>query len=213
MYNSCAIFSIVLWHITATIIHLCVPITASGPATPDSSENTAQHQSPESGRKVYWRTLDGGTGGHGTPGVFSDHPAGTNMSPGGFSHLKSPAPGRTRSVSDSSAPRRGTPLAMNAHTGTLLSGLTFYLTFTSLLVWCFFSSIVLNLTHYLLMSSTECLSSRLCDEDVHPVVHKEWEGSGAAGHPVGDPGGVRDQPQAAQRSDEHEQRDGKQHVR
>uniref|UniRef100_A0A8C7HZV8 KIAA1109 n=1 Tax=Oncorhynchus kisutch TaxID=8019 RepID=A0A8C7HZV8_ONCKI len=43
-------------------------------------------------RKAYWRTWDGSTG---------------NMSPGGLSsHLKSPAPGRTRSVSDSSAPRR-----------------------------------------------------------------------------------------------------------
>ncbi|KAG7279197.1 hypothetical protein CRUP_024398 [Coryphaenoides rupestris] len=83
-----------------------INLPASGPATPDSSENTAQHPSPESTRKAYWRTWDGSTGGHGTPSVFSDHPTGTNMSPGGFSHLKSPAPGRTRSVSDSSAPRR-----------------------------------------------------------------------------------------------------------
>lgn len=85
---------------------------ASGPATPDSVENVTQHLSPESTRKAYWRTWDGSTGGQHmppSPNVFSDHSTGSNMSPGGgLSHLKSPAPGRTRSVSDSSAPRRGT---------------------------------------------------------------------------------------------------------
>uniref|UniRef100_A0A674BXF0 KIAA1109 n=1 Tax=Salmo trutta TaxID=8032 RepID=A0A674BXF0_SALTR len=83
--------------------------TASGPATPDSVENMAQHLSPESSCKAYWRTWDGSTGQHmpQSPNVFSDHSTGSNMSPGGLSsHLKSPAPGRTRSVSDSSAPRR-----------------------------------------------------------------------------------------------------------
>ncbi|KAM9433242.1 bridge-like lipid transfer protein family member 1 isoform 4-T4 [Salvelinus alpinus] len=83
--------------------------TASGPATPDSVENMTQHLSPESSRKAYWRTWDGSTGPYmpQSPNVFSDHSTGSNMSPGGLSsHLKSPAPGRTRSVSDSSAPRR-----------------------------------------------------------------------------------------------------------
>ncbi|KAL0968995.1 hypothetical protein UPYG_G00220970 [Umbra pygmaea] len=83
--------------------------TASGPATPDSVENMTQHLSPESTRKAYWRTWDGTTGQHmpQSSNVFADHSTGSNMSPGGLSsHLKSPAPGRTRSVSDSSAPRR-----------------------------------------------------------------------------------------------------------
>nr|XP_015825985.2 bridge-like lipid transfer protein family member 1 isoform X4 [Nothobranchius furzeri] len=75
---------------------------ASGPATPDSAENITQHLSPESSRKAYWRTWDGSTGTHipQSPNVFSEH------STGSLGHLKSPAPGRTRSVSDSSAPRR-----------------------------------------------------------------------------------------------------------
>lgn len=84
--------------------------TASGPATPDSAENTAQHLSPESTRKAYWRTWDGSTGTQHmpqSPNVFSEHLTGSNMSPSSLGHLKSPAPGRTRSVSDSSAPRRG----------------------------------------------------------------------------------------------------------
>ncbi|KAM4723529.1 LOW QUALITY PROTEIN: bridge-like lipid transfer protein family member 1 [Anableps anableps] len=78
----------------------------SGPATPDSAESITQHLSPESSRKAYWRTWDGSTGTQHmpqSPNVFSEH---ANMSPGGLGHLKSPAPGRTRSVSDSSAPRR-----------------------------------------------------------------------------------------------------------
>ena len=84
--------------------------SASGPATPDSAENITQHLSPESSRKAYWRTWDGSMGTQHmpqSPNVFSEHSAGSNMSPGGMGHLKSPAPGRTRSVSDSSAPRRG----------------------------------------------------------------------------------------------------------
>lgn len=84
--------------------------SASGPATPDSAENVTQHLSPESSRKAYWRTWDGSTGTQHmpqSPNVFSEHSTGSNMSPGGLGHLKSPAPGRTRSVSDSSAPRRG----------------------------------------------------------------------------------------------------------
>ncbi|TNN60961.1 hypothetical protein EYF80_028841 [Liparis tanakae] len=86
-----------------------INLPASGPATPDSAENVAQHMSPESCRKAYWRTWDGSTGTQHTPqspNVFSEHSAGSNMSPGGVGHLKSPAPARTRSVSDSSAPRR-----------------------------------------------------------------------------------------------------------
>ncbi|XP_061651565.1 bridge-like lipid transfer protein family member 1 [Phyllopteryx taeniolatus] len=85
-----------------------INLPASGPATPDSSENMTQHLSPESSRKAYWRTWDGSTGTHmpQSPNVFSEHTPGNNMSPGGLGHLKSPAPGRSRSVSDSSAPRR-----------------------------------------------------------------------------------------------------------
>ncbi|KAM8915679.1 bridge-like lipid transfer protein family member 1 isoform 6-T6 [Spinachia spinachia] len=87
-----------------------INLPASGPATPDSAENVGQHLSPESTRKAYWRTWDGSstTTQHipQSPNVFSEHSTGSNMSPGGVGHLKSPAPGRTRSVSDSSAPRR-----------------------------------------------------------------------------------------------------------
>uniref|UniRef100_A0A3Q3G3A6 Bridge-like lipid transfer protein family member 1 n=1 Tax=Labrus bergylta TaxID=56723 RepID=A0A3Q3G3A6_9LABR len=85
-----------------------LPVPASGPATPDSAENITQHLSPESCRKAYWRTWDGSTATQHmpqSPNVFSEHSTGSNMSPG-LGHLKSPAPGRTRSVSDSAAPRR-----------------------------------------------------------------------------------------------------------
>ncbi|XP_046874417.1 transmembrane protein KIAA1109 homolog isoform X3 [Hypomesus transpacificus] len=83
-----------------------INLAASGPATPESMENMTQHLSPESCRKAYWRTWDGSTGGQHipqSPNVFSDHITGSS---GGLAHLKSPAPARTRSVSDSSAPRR-----------------------------------------------------------------------------------------------------------
>uniref|UniRef100_A0A3Q4GX18 Bridge-like lipid transfer protein family member 1 n=1 Tax=Neolamprologus brichardi TaxID=32507 RepID=A0A3Q4GX18_NEOBR len=86
-----------------------INLPPSGPATPDSAENVTHHLSPESSRKAYWRTWDGSTGTQHvpqSPNVFSEHSAGSNMSPGSLGHLKSPAPGRTRSVSDSSAPRR-----------------------------------------------------------------------------------------------------------
>ncbi|XP_036006462.1 transmembrane protein KIAA1109 homolog isoform X1 [Fundulus heteroclitus] len=81
-----------------------INLPPSGPATPDSAESITQHLSPESSRKAYWRTWDGSSAAHGpqSPHVFSEH---SSMSPG-LGHLKSPAPGRTRSVSDSSAPRR-----------------------------------------------------------------------------------------------------------
>uniref|UniRef100_A0A3B4ZZV0 Si:ch211-233a24.2 n=1 Tax=Stegastes partitus TaxID=144197 RepID=A0A3B4ZZV0_9TELE len=86
-----------------------INLPASGPATPDSADNITQHLSPESSRKAYWRTWDGSTGTQHmpqSPNVFSEHSTGSNMSPSSLGHLKSPAPGRTRSVSDSSAPRR-----------------------------------------------------------------------------------------------------------
>ncbi|XP_063040632.1 bridge-like lipid transfer protein family member 1 isoform X4 [Engraulis encrasicolus] len=73
-----------------------INVPPSGPATPDSVESMAQHLSPESSRKAYWRTWDGQNS---HTNVFND-------SPSSHTHLKSPATGRTRSVSDSSAPRR-----------------------------------------------------------------------------------------------------------
>uniref|UniRef100_A0A3B3C0N9 Bridge-like lipid transfer protein family member 1 n=1 Tax=Oryzias melastigma TaxID=30732 RepID=A0A3B3C0N9_ORYME len=83
-----------------------INLPASGPATPDSTENISQHLSPESCRKAYFRTWDGTQHVPQSPSVFSEHATGSNMSPSSLGHLKSPAPGRTRSVSDSSAPRR-----------------------------------------------------------------------------------------------------------
>uniref|UniRef100_A0A8B9LSJ7 Si:ch211-233a24.2 n=1 Tax=Astyanax mexicanus TaxID=7994 RepID=A0A8B9LSJ7_ASTMX len=76
-----------------------INLPASGPATPDSAESVAQHLSPESSRKAYWRTWDGQTAQHPSSSVFSE-------STPSHTHLKSPATGRSRSVSDSSAPRR-----------------------------------------------------------------------------------------------------------
>lgn len=93
-------FSGSYWIILALIDDNRCVCLASGPATPDSVESIAQHLSPESSRKAYWRTWDGQTTQHPSSSVFSD--ATTS-----HAHLKSPATGRTRSVSDSSAPRRG----------------------------------------------------------------------------------------------------------
>ncbi|XP_052469363.1 transmembrane protein KIAA1109 homolog isoform X7 [Carassius gibelio] len=75
-----------------------INLPASGPATPDSVESIAQHLSPESSRKAYWRTWDGQS---------TQYPSSviTDATPS-HGHLKSPAIGRSRSVSDSSAPRR-----------------------------------------------------------------------------------------------------------
>ncbi|PWA30431.1 hypothetical protein CCH79_00020247 [Gambusia affinis] len=101
-----------------------INLPPSGPTTPDSVESIAQHLSPESSRKAYWRTWDGGsaaTHAPHSPNVFSEH---VNMSPGGLGHLKSPAPGRTRSVSDSSAPRTG-----NCPRGSNCPSVSFLLTF------------------------------------------------------------------------------------
>lgn len=82
-------------------VYVCV-LLASGPATPDSAESVAQHLSPESSRKAYWRTWDSQSAQHNSSSVFND------STPPSHTHLKSPATGRSRSVSDSSAPRRGT---------------------------------------------------------------------------------------------------------
>ncbi|XP_067277795.1 bridge-like lipid transfer protein family member 1 isoform X3 [Pseudorasbora parva] len=94
---------------------------ASGPATPDSVESIAQHLSPESSRKAYWRTWDGQSTQHPTSSVFTD------ATPS-HAHLKSPATGRSRSVSDSSAPRRdsvtkiSTPSFRNGKTAAAQQG-------------------------------------------------------------------------------------------
>lgn len=77
-----------------------INLPASGPATPDSAESVAQHLSPESSRKAYWRTWDSQSAQHPTSSVFNDSTLPSHT------HLKSPATGRSRSVSDSSAPRR-----------------------------------------------------------------------------------------------------------
>ncbi|XP_062852110.1 bridge-like lipid transfer protein family member 1 isoform X3 [Trichomycterus rosablanca] len=90
-----------------------INLPASGPATPDSAESVAQHLSPESSRKAYWRTWDSQSAQHTSSSVFND------STPPSHTHLKSPAMGRSRSVSDSSAPRRdsvtktSTPAARN----------------------------------------------------------------------------------------------------
>lgn len=85
-----------------TKLWVCLCFLASGPATPDSAESVAQHLSPESSRKAYWRTWDSQSAQHTSSNVFNDSTLPSHT------HLKSPATGRTRSVSDSSAPRRGT---------------------------------------------------------------------------------------------------------
>ncbi|XP_072563835.1 bridge-like lipid transfer protein family member 1 isoform X4 [Paramormyrops kingsleyae] len=88
-----------------------INLPASGPATPDSVENVAQHLSPDSTRKAYWRTWDQANQSCSfqhmpqSPSVFGEHSS--NMSPGPLAHLRSPAAARSRSVSDSSVPRRG----------------------------------------------------------------------------------------------------------
>ncbi|XP_036372850.1 transmembrane protein KIAA1109 homolog isoform X4 [Megalops cyprinoides] len=89
-----------------------INLPPSGPATPDSVENMSQHLSPESTRKASWRTWEQPSQSSSfqhvpqSPNVFADHSAASTMSPGGLSHLKSPATARSRSVSDSSVPRR-----------------------------------------------------------------------------------------------------------
>ncbi|XP_041436679.1 KIAA1109 L homeolog isoform X7 [Xenopus laevis] len=90
-----------------------INLPASGPGTPDSIDGVSQHLSPESSRKAYCRTWEQPSQSASfshmaqSPNVFSEHTPNSNMSPGAVAHsLKSPAPSRTRSVSDSSVPRR-----------------------------------------------------------------------------------------------------------
>lgn len=92
---------------------LFLPV-ASGPGTPDSIEGVSQHLSPESSRKAYCRTWEQPSQSASfthmaqSPNVFSEHNASSSMSPGTAAHsLKSPAVTRSRSVSDSSVPQRG----------------------------------------------------------------------------------------------------------
>lgn len=164
---------------------------ASGPATPDSTENIAQHLSPESSRKAYFRTWDGTQHVPQSPNVFSEHTTGSNMSPSSLGHLKSPAPGRTRSVSDSSAPRRGKDKE------NLLSTLPLHMS---------------NETKQQIFPSKSFNFFRFSDKNLNSFLWQKWEGCWSARVALGDTGGVRHQPEAAHRSDEHEQRHGKQHV-
>ncbi|XP_053317388.1 bridge-like lipid transfer protein family member 1 [Spea bombifrons] len=90
-----------------------INLPASGPGTPDSIEGVNQHLSPESSRKAYCRTWEQPSQSSSfshmaqSPGVFNEHAPGSSMSPGTATHsLKSPAATRSRSVSDSSVPRR-----------------------------------------------------------------------------------------------------------
>uniref|UniRef100_UPI00398F7960 bridge-like lipid transfer protein family member 1 n=1 Tax=Pristiophorus japonicus TaxID=55135 RepID=UPI00398F7960 len=88
-----------------------INLPASGPVTPDSIES--QHLSPESTRKAYWRTWEQSAQSSSyshvaqTANVFSDHTASSSTSPAGLLHsVKSPSAVRSRTISDSSAPRR-----------------------------------------------------------------------------------------------------------
>ncbi|XP_051945787.1 transmembrane protein KIAA1109 homolog [Xyrauchen texanus] len=78
-----------------------INLPASGPATPDSVESFTQHLSPESSHKAYWRTWEGQANQHPSSSIFND-------STTSHAHLKSPATGRSRNVSDSAAPCRET---------------------------------------------------------------------------------------------------------
>ncbi|XP_053786564.1 bridge-like lipid transfer protein family member 1 isoform X4 [Desmodus rotundus] len=90
-----------------------INLPTSGPGTPDSIEGVSQHLSPESSRKAYCRTWEQPSQSASfthmppSPSVFSEHLANSTMSPGAAAQsLKSPASVRSRSVSDSSVPRR-----------------------------------------------------------------------------------------------------------
>ncbi|XP_071975455.1 bridge-like lipid transfer protein family member 1 isoform X3 [Engystomops pustulosus] len=86
-----------------------INLPASGPGTPDSVEGVNQHLSPESSRKAYCRTWEQPSQSASfshmaqSPNVFNEHAPNSSMSP---ASLKSPAVTRSRSVSDSSVPRR-----------------------------------------------------------------------------------------------------------
>ncbi|KAG8511214.1 Transmembrane protein, partial [Galemys pyrenaicus] len=90
-----------------------INLPTSGPGTPDSIEGISQHLSPESSRKAYCRAWEqpsqSASFSHTpqSPSVFGEHMASSTMSPGTAAQsLKSPVPTRSRSVSDSSVPRR-----------------------------------------------------------------------------------------------------------
>ncbi|XP_014640029.1 PREDICTED: uncharacterized protein KIAA1109 homolog isoform X2 [Ceratotherium simum simum] len=90
-----------------------INLPTSGPGTPDSIEGVSQHLSPESSRKAYCRTWEQPSQSASfshmpqAPSVFSEHVTNSAMSPGTAAQsLKSPASTRSRSVSDSSVPRR-----------------------------------------------------------------------------------------------------------
>lgn len=108
---------IILQHGDFTLFISCLfsPfLLASGPGTPDSIEGVSQHLSPESSRKAYCRTWEQPSQSASfthmpqSPNVFNEHVTNSTMSPGAAAQsLKSPASVRSRSVSDSSVPRRG----------------------------------------------------------------------------------------------------------
>ncbi|GCB73548.1 hypothetical protein scyTo_0002627, partial [Scyliorhinus torazame] len=88
-----------------------INLPVSGPVTPDSIEN--QQLSPESTRKAYWRTWEQSAQSSNyshlaqTANVFNDHTASSSTSPAGLIHsVKSPSAVQSRTLSDSSAPRR-----------------------------------------------------------------------------------------------------------
>ncbi|XP_038648309.1 transmembrane protein KIAA1109 homolog isoform X10 [Scyliorhinus canicula] len=88
-----------------------INLPVSGPVTPDSIEN--QQLSPESTRKAYWRTWEQSAQSSNyshlaqTANVFNDHTASSSTSPAGLIHsVKSPSAVQSRTISDSSAPRR-----------------------------------------------------------------------------------------------------------
>ncbi|MBZ3874504.1 hypothetical protein SUZIE_128270 [Sciurus carolinensis] len=90
-----------------------INLPTSGPGTPDSIEGVSQHLSPESSRKAYCRTWEQPSQSASfthmpqSPNVFNEHLTNSSMSPGTAAQsLKSPASIRSRSVSDSSVPRR-----------------------------------------------------------------------------------------------------------
>ncbi|XP_006866349.1 PREDICTED: uncharacterized protein KIAA1109 homolog [Chrysochloris asiatica] len=90
-----------------------INLPTSGPGTPDSIEGVSQHLSPESSRKAYCRTWEQPSQSASfthmpqSPNVFNEHITNSTMSPGTAAQsLKSPASIRSRSVSDSSVPRR-----------------------------------------------------------------------------------------------------------
>lgn len=110
---------IILSHSDFTLL-LCLfstVVLASGPGTPDSIEGVSQHLSPESSRKAYCRTWEqpsqsvSFTHMPQSPNLFNEHMTNSTMSPGTVAQsLKSPASIRSRSVSDSSVPRRGSTI-------------------------------------------------------------------------------------------------------